>query len=71
MRSNAALHPIHHAAPHPDHRAVLIRSKVICIHCYRTLGSAASPQKHEELLHSHSCAESRLARQPGAPPPFN
>jgi hypothetical protein len=65
------LHPATHAAPHPGHRAVLNRNKIICIHCYRKLGMAASAQKSDQLLHSHDCAESRLAKEPGAPPPFN
>jgi len=71
MRSNAMLHPATHVAPQPAHCAVLARDKVVCIYCYRTLGMAASPQKHDQLLHAHDCAEARLARQPGAPPPFN
>jgi hypothetical protein len=65
------LHPTTHVAPHPAHRAVLSRSKVVCIYCYRTLGMATSPQKQNQLLHNHDCPESRLARLPGAPPPFN
>ena len=65
------LHSATHAAPAPARRAVASRNKVICIYCYRTLGIAASTQRHDLLLHSHDCAESRLAKQPGAPPPFN
>jgi len=71
MRSNALLHPTTHAAPQPPHRAGLARDKVVCIYCYRTLGMAASQQKYDQLVHSHDCAESRLAKKPDAPPPFN
>jgi hypothetical protein len=71
MRSNALLHPATHVAPHAAHRAVPIRSKVVCIYCYRTLGTTANPQKQDQLLHAHNCAESHIAKLPGAPPPFN
>lgn len=71
MRSNAVLHSTTHAAPQAAYCPVPFRNKVVCIHCYRTIGISASPQKHGELMHAHDCLEARLAKQPAAPPPFN
>jgi hypothetical protein len=71
MRSNAILQPPTKSLPHPTHPAVQFRSKVICINCYRTLGVTASARREVQLRYAHDCLESRVAKQPGAPPPFN
>ncbi len=70
MRSNAMLHPAAETTPHTAHPA-LPRNKVICIHCYRTLGATISAQSEARLRHEHDCVEARIAKQPDAPPPFN
>ena len=44
---------------------------VYCIHCFRTLGRETGATSREFLISRHSCVESRLAKRPAAPPPYN
>jgi len=63
----------HHPYPGP-HTAKLahpIGTVVFCVHCFRTLGIESATTPREILLAKHKCAESLLAKQPAAPPPYN
>jgi len=44
---------------------------VFCIHCFRSIGTESASTTREDLQARHKCAESLLAKQPAAPPPFN
>jgi hypothetical protein len=44
---------------------------VWCIHCFRILGRESSAISRTNLLADHTCIESRMAKEPAAPPPYN
>jgi hypothetical protein len=56
---------------HPQKSAHPLGTVVFCIHCFRTLGTETAATPREVLIAKHNCAESLLAKKPGAPPPFN
>jgi hypothetical protein len=60
-----------HPDPHPPKLAHPLGTVVFCIHCFRTLGTESAETPRQALLTSHKCAESLLAKQPAAPPPYN
>lgn len=51
--------------------AHLLGTVVFCIHCFQTLGTESITNTREILLANHKCAESKLAKLPAAPPPYN
>ena len=57
--------------PYPPKSAHPLGTVVFCIHCFRTLGTESDETPRETLLANHKCAESLLAKQPAAPPPYN
>jgi len=60
-----------HAGPHVSKLAHPIGTVVFCIHCFQTLGTESGKTTRDALLAKHQCAESLLAKQPAAPPPYN
>jgi hypothetical protein len=64
---------IHHSHqdPRPPKLAHPLGTVVFCIHCFKTLGTESARGSREAMLAKHKCAESQLAKQPAAPPPFN
>jgi len=61
----------HPQDPHASKLAHPLGTVVFCIHCFRTLGTESVKTPREILLARHNCAESLLAKQPAAPPPYN
>ena len=57
--------------PHSTKFAHSLGTVVFCIHCFRTLGTETAKTSRDSLLAKHKCAESLLAKQPAAPPPYN
>ncbi len=44
---------------------------VVCMHCFKTLGTDSTATPKKILLAKHTCVESLLSKQPAAPPPYN
>jgi hypothetical protein len=63
--------PYSHPDRHLPKSAHPLGTIVFCIHCFKTLGMDTPTTPRAKLLAKHSCAESLLAKQPGAPPPYN
>jgi len=63
--------------PHPnqDQRppkfAPSLGAVVLCVHCFRHLGTESTTTTRTTLRAKHKCAEGRLAKEPAAPPPYN
>lgn len=56
---------------HPRGTAHPLGTVVFCVHCFQTLGTESAKTPRAMLLAEHKCAESMLAKQPAAPPPYN
>lgn len=48
-----------------------LRRDVYCIHCFQRLDTDSTAIPRAALLAKHKCAESQIAKQPAAPPPYN
>ncbi len=57
--------------PQPSKFAHPLGTVVFCVHCFQTIGTESTITSRESLLANHNCAESLLAKQPAAPPPYN
>ena len=58
-------HAFVHAYPGPRKVVRPLEISVYCIHCYRTLGTADTPERRLQLQHDHVCVETMIPQTPG------